>query len=594
MAVLKLTQNELNDFVSKYSLYKVIFPKDLIDEVINLKEVPKNYNELMSPLNLPKDFKDETSNSFRNPRDKINDTIDKAYTNFSSVNFRFSFSKIREEDPVRKPNESVVLGMGDLYQLYESTFLNEDGDSSAGTVDSSVNDSSVSPSAEPSKESKVNYTDYYVSTDDILGSPSDASYIKSVENNQKVSKGTNIDVITTRIDNYLDSVILNVKQLMQSTIGATSEELTSIDNVVNKARQTTSSSIKDYIKNNNEVIKEFKESYTKKENNLLRKERDYEAIKVRVCEYLLKGDREKAKKELSKLKGSSDYYDFAKSMGLLGENLNYIGLKQLFEDAELNSVPLYDGTETFNEIYGIIRGPFQRVFNKDPKEWNLIKQMNDRGKELIEGCTNEIAKAIEIRCNQVINVSGDANKVTVGSQKANYGHGIPSIGNDRISIRRGIPFQATGLVNLWNRYAQELNNRLDKRIHEVMTCPSLQWLREFCTSSVPRLIALMVVFRQLTYLFRDMNASVLINKQDIIKEMSENSDHYLKRFIDEITIKVNEILTKNKRYGSIILKNLFEKLNRTSDLGFYIEMSEKFIKNDGLTSEDVEKLLNGK
>lgn len=562
MAKDKFTYEELNDFISKYSLYKVIFPKNVIDSVIRLQNVPKNFNELMSPLKLPKDFQDVTVDSFRNPLEKLNDTYDKALLDFSNVNFAFQQKKVAtvKSNSNDLYKESLMLDLGDFYSLYENA-LN------------------------------------YVTLNEDSSTDQDSSTAKTTTPKKSTSK-TSSDQILFQIRNYISSVLLNTKQLMQVTVGATQEELNNIDAVVNKAVQTSTQNIDNYISNNNEVIKEFKSNYQEKQADNARKETKIAELKLKYLIALNTHKKEQIEAAENNLKMyPSEYIEFLNTLKSkhIKESKKIEVLKQLYEDSNgpLKEIPLYDGTRVYNEILGIISPAFQRVFNKDPKEWALIKKMNEDGADMIKAATNEIAKAIEIRCNTTVNNSaGKSSDIQVSGQKGSYGHGVPSVGKDRISIRKGVPFQATGLVNLWNRYAAELNNRLNKRVHEVMTCPSLQWLREFCTISIPNLIAMMIVFQHLTYLFRDMNSSVLMNKKDIT-ELNKDLKSYENMLNQYLVENVQKIFQQYKKYASYILKKHFEKINGNPNIEFYIN----FVKNvriaANIDAEAVEHLLNG-
>ena len=368
------------------------------------------------------------------------------------------------------------------------------------------------------------------------------------------------------IDQYLKKFILEYKNLLMlvaannnsnNSYGGTSntfswtsgfdsfdKKIYELDNYLNKDVQKFN---EDQTQNRKSIEKDYAENPPQTTNPELN-------IIVEIFKNNIKTDDDlKAYCAAHSIKISNASADMFKKMFLstntnnTNETLYKPNQQKLFEKTTINKkhkTIVYDAIARYEYIKKEITFEVNKIIPSNIESWASIVQFRKICRQMKDEATNQIAKRIEIICNTKVSNNrnggyGDTNngnkEIEVEGSDGQYSTGVTYKGNS-LRMRNRVPLQATTLVSIWQRYAEELNTRIDNRVDEIKNSDIFAWFSNYIQNTAPSIIAIMITFKYIAWLTRTMNSN--------LKKICEPSDDDIKTDEEKIEELKNLILAK--------------------------------------------------
>ena len=490
--------NNTNELVDDIILLQSLMPVKFIIssnkwENIQLQSLPTNYAMLMMNIDYPDKAKDNPNGSlFMKPSKEI------LQNKSSDIGNKFFGGKLKWDTIYNYKFDTIKESYNQFLNLYKNNdvfkYLIE-----AGPV-----------------------------TGDIYGD------VAGEEINQETAKrkeqdtaglfdGSPIDAI----DKYITNSIPIVEQLARAVSGKNSSELKNMVKILQQLNSLNDQRINDYLDKNNEVLalinksseREAKDKIQSQLNGLQRivkiqrliskfPDNYYKFIQtgpgkkfatwLSDCEEDIDGTVYKKWKDVylpyiyvdgkqiindNKLIQLTDF-DAIKSVtfansGKIGESLQFLNEDENVNNAE-ETLEQFNFDEVYNNILKTIQPVMQRVCISDPSEWQIIQNAKTRMEKLKEACDKEINSKIEIICRTVQN-------------------GSSSMGEKFKAAISKHPMRADGLKNIWARYSDDLNDRIESRIKSITgdngNSNMFMPIKQFLTDTYPSLIAMMITWK---------------------------------------------------------------------------------------------------
>lgn len=193
------------------------------------------------------------------------------------------------------------------------------------------------------------------------------------------------------------------------------------------------------------------------------------------------------------------------------ESVEYTSKKHLNESAAGKNYGVnYD--EIYQELYTKLSAEISE--NIGPRqEWVCMKDIEKQMIELKDAATKEITEKIKLVCNTAENSS---------------------------KLKVKWRFKESGLVNMWTRYAQDLNQRIAARMGTLtgqksgISDGSAEFVEQFLTTTYPQIIAMMLTYR---CAFEQMN--YFIKKNYVPTYTLEDMDEIVMRRDDSMNSTIN-------------------------------------------------------
>lgn len=494
--------------------------------LLMLPSLPTNYAMLMSNIDYPTKANENPNGSlFMKPTKEI--IQDKA----SDIGIKyFNKEHVKLDDIVKYEtlkNESYVSSLNRVLSLFEVE--NEEGlDKTKGVSLGGPLTGGLDPTS-------------------VLRSELDQETKKRVENEVSAFNGNLIDAI----DNYVRNSISIVTTLMKSICGNNGvKEMNNFAQKVADMNNASEGNMDKYMKKEDAVLKqimdneyqkdrnawldfssaaskcadimrwlssnefiqkigisdnknfnEFKEGLFKKIQNINTRVKD---IDILISKYTSYEKYNKLRKIAYDLKLTTE----SVSMFTYNDKYSYAYMS-LFEDEQIkNSDEIIKQLEDGNEqTYKYVKDNLTRditgiiISYGNPEEWYIIKNARERMKKLKEAADKEITEKIGLICR-----TSQSAQSTLGDKfKAAYSKH---------------PVHAASLQNIWARYADDLDDRIESRIRSITgdngnSC-MYKSIQEFLTVQYPNLLAVMLYYKQIFYLIK-----LYTDKYPITKESSE-------------------------------------------------------------------------
>lgn len=494
--------------------------------LLMLPSLPTNYAMLMSNIDYPTKANENPNGSlFMKPTKEI--IQDKA----SDIGLKyFNKEHVKLDDIVKYEtlkNESYMLSLNRVLSLFEVE--NEEGlDKTKGVSLSGPLTGDLDPTS-------------------VLGSELDQETKKRVENEASAFNGNLIDAI----DNYVRSSISIVTTLMKSICGNNGiTEMSKFAQKVSDMNNASEGNMDKYMKKEDAVLKQIMDNEYQKDLNGWREfsETARRSSKIlswtssdKFIQKLAITDKKKLKEfkdrvtskiqdtdsrnkdldliiakytpyskydELQKVAYSLNLKDESVSVFTYNDKYSY-AYNSLFENEQIkNSDEIIKQLEDGNEqTYKFVKDNLTREITGiitsygNPEEWYIIKNARERMKKLKEAADKEITEKIGLICRT--------------SQSASS-----TLGDKFKAALSKHPVRAASLQNIWARYADDLDDRIESRIRSITgdngnSC-MYKSIQEFLTVQYPNLLAVMLYYKQIFYLIK-----LYTDKYPITKESSD-------------------------------------------------------------------------
>lgn len=479
---------------------------------ISLPSLPTNYAMLMSNIDYPTKANENPNGSlFMKPtkeilQDKGSD-IGLIYFNKDSVNLNsiVNFQTTKNESYISNRNSY-------LNAIFEVE--NEDGlDRTKGVSLSSP----LTGDLDPTK---------------VLGSELDQETKKREESKAHSFKGNLVDAI----DNYIMATIPIVTKLMKSICGEDSaKEMQDFSKLITTLSNTANGNSMKFMKKHDDVLKDIMDNDYQQSRNeqklrtMLAGEIMKFSIWLKDPKYrnILKIDDKKAESiidDLIKLQSDPNIdekdfnlllqkYDLPKSTDL---SKIYQKTQNMQNESELYISPILHNIYTIpnylyedeqikngNEILKNLNHAIEVAYDEYKKniqqnisskietkvsDWYIVKNAQERMKKLKDAADKEITEKIGLICR-------------TSSQSA-----ASTLGDKFLAALSKHPVRATSLQNIWARYADDLDDRIESRIRSITgdngNSNILDTIKDFLIRTYPNLIALMLYYKQIFYLVK--------------------------------------------------------------------------------------------
>ena len=381
----------------------------------------------------------------------------------------------------------------------------------------------------------------------VLGRDLDQETKKRVENKASAFNGNLIDAI----DNYVRGSIPIVTSLMKSICGNNGmQEMSKFAQKVADMNNASEGNMDKYMKKEDAVLKQIMDNEYQKDLNGWR---EFSETASR-CSYIIswassnefkqkigitdiKRLNEFIKRLQDKIRNSdsrnkdldliiSKYTSYSKydelkkiaySLKLVDESISIFtyndmysyAYNSLFENELIkNGDEILSQLEKGNEqTYKFINANLTREITAiitsygNPEDWYIIKNARERMKKLKDAADKEITEKIGLICRT--------------SQSASS-----TLGDKFKAALSKHPVRATSLQNIWARYADDLDDRIESRIRSITGANGnsniYKSIEEFLTVQYPNLIAVMLYYKQIFYLIK-----LYTDKYPITKESSD-------------------------------------------------------------------------
>ena len=181
--------------------------------------------------------------------------------------------------------------------------------------------------------------------------------------------------------------------------------------------------------------------------------------------------------------------------------------EQVKNNQEILSM-LSKGMETgFKEVKNRLTEELVSIVESvDPADWQIIENSKTRMTKLKEAADKEITAKIELICRTASGANSD-------------------LGDKFKAALSKHPVRAESLKNIWTRYSDDLQDRIESRIRSISgdngNSNILQTIKQFLTVTYPNLIAIMLYYKQMFYLIKLYTEKYPIstmNKEEIDKQ----------------------------------------------------------------------------
>lgn len=151
--------------------------------------------------------------------------------------------------------------------------------------------------------------------------------------------------------------------------------------------------------------------------------------------------------------------------------------------------------------------PFMTI---DTQNWYIIKNAGDRMKKLKEAADKEITEKIGLICRT--------------SQSA-----TSTLGDKFKAALSKHPVRAASLQNIWARYADDLDDRIESRLRSISgdngNSNIMDSIKTFLSTTYPNLIALMLYYKSIFYLVKLYTDKFPIDKNSVELYTKEKEDN---------------------------------------------------------------------
>ena len=230
--------------------------------------------------------------------------------------------------------------------------------------------------------------------------------------------------------------------------------------------------------------------------------------------------KEKARKERAGISSSVSYIynDYVLS---LNEDEQFKNKEELLGELQKKCDGLREG------ITAMIKDKMGEILENNPEDWYIIENTRTRMKALKDAADKEISEKIGLICRTASSANSD-------------------LGDKFKAALSKHPVRAESLKNIWARYADDLNDRMETRIrsitHSQGNSSIYVTIRQFLENTYPNLIGALLYYKQIFYLLEKYTAISpiqLSTAEQIEKQIIEEDNEYIKYQLGILTLTQN-------------------------------------------------------
>lgn len=234
--------------------------------------------------------------------------------------------------------------------------------------------------------------------------------------------------------------------------------------------------------------------------------------------------KEKARKQKAGISSSVSYIynDYVLS---LNEDEQFKNKEELLEELQKKCDGLREG------ITAMIKDKMGEILENNPEDWYIIENTRTRMKALKDAADKEISEKIGLICRTASSANSD-------------------LGDKFKAALSKHPVRAESLKNIWARYADDLNDRMETRIrsitHSQGNSSIYVTIRQFLENTYPNLIGALLYYKQIFYLLEKYTAISpiqLSTAEQIEKQIIEEDNEYIKYQLSILLL--NDTLAQN-------------------------------------------------
>ena len=219
--------------------------------------------------------------------------------------------------------------------------------------------------------------------------------------------------------------------------------------------------------------------------------------------------KEQARRQREGISSSVSYIynDYVLS---LNETEQFKNKEELLEELQKKCDGLREG------ITAMIKDKMGEILENNPEEWYIIKNTRTRMKALKDAADKEISEKIGLICRTASSANSD-------------------LGDKFKAALSKHPVRAESLKNIWARYADDLDDRMETRIrsitHSQGNSSIYVTIRQFLENTYPNLIGALLYYKQIFYLLEKYTAISpiqLSTAEQIEKQIIEEDNDYIK------------------------------------------------------------------
>ena len=397
----------------------------------------------------------------------------------------------------------------------------------------------------------------------VLGSDIDQETKKREETKAHSFNGNFIDAI----DNYVRASIPIITKLIKSICGTDAiKDMQKLSETLSVLNNASEGNMSKYMKHNDKILHDIMDNDNLKTISEQRDNREALQLVIKLFKML------KSDKLIKALNISAEQYD--KAFNTINDNSNDIDYKKrdfendverLFDKKYNDILSLYNklndndknqqkhqnqnnnnfnGTESYindylianllledeqfkdkediqKEIIRTIERTYKDTKNSvtdcmtpfmtiDTQNWYIIKNAGDRMKKLKEAADKEITEKIGLICR-----TSQSSSSTLGDKF-------------KAALSKH-PVRAASLQNIWARYADDLDDRIESRLRSISgdngNSNIMDSIKTFLSTTYPNLIALMLYYKSIFYLVKLYTDKYPIDKNSVEIYTKEKEDN---------------------------------------------------------------------
>ena len=218
--------------------------------------------------------------------------------------------------------------------------------------------------------------------------------------------------------------------------------------------------------------------------------------------------KEQARRQREGISSSVSYIynDYVLS---LNETEQFKNKEELLEELQKKCDGLREG------ITAMIKDKMSEILENNPEDWYIIENTRTRMKALKDAADKEISEKIGLICRTASSANSD-------------------LGDKFKAALSKHPVRAESLKNIWARYADDLDDRMETRIrsitHSQGNSSIYVTIRQFLENTYPNLIGALLYYKQIFYLLEKYTAISpiqLSTAEQIEKQIIEEDNEYI-------------------------------------------------------------------
>lgn len=372
------------------------------------------------------------------------------------------------------------------------------------------------------------------------------------------------------IDNYVTNSLSIITDLMRSICGQSqSAEIRQLKGTINKLNHAAEGNLGDWIKEKDEVLHSIVSTRAAANSKIYKEHNTASSQLIKVANAYRYGRLKISPEGLKELDafvekfipdGNADMSDITEWFNLhlsrkfadIANEVDKLNKKNAEQMPQVQSVStsyvykdyirLLNEDEQFKSdsevadelkkkcdglregVTSIIKDKMGEILENNPEDWYIIKNSRERMKKLKDAADKEISAKIELICRTASGANSD-------------------LGDKFKAALSKHPVRAESLKNIWAKYADDLDDRIETRIrsitHSQGNSSIYVTIRQFLENTYPNLIGALLYYKQIFYLIEKYTAiyPIQLSTAKEIEEHNRNLDTlYLSNELSKVVV----------------------------------------------------------